>query len=354
MALLSILQAPVKMTLLRSALFVSWLMPAYGLGGFPTLCTWDPPLTIDTGNFLSARIDNPFGRRCQATLGFTDTDFFPITFDFEPRNCTGFQLAQFTIPQSSPNGDAYVLWKCAGQARESCVHLNISKGLGTLDVSEGVGSSGCVADSRQTITTLVTRTASNSIISQAIPTVVTIPVTMLFPESASSTSQPTSSIETDVSGTIRPSTLSSTPSTATGTIPNPTLPPTFVAGNRTIGISSSVLSTGNPSTAPIIIPLTPNLSPTSVSSTRDDTSTAADARAVPSTMSNTDPAPTNTTRSTSSEATNSGSAPNDSGSDDASGGSIASKAPVAFAAAVTTLTIVTTLGAIPCSDPISA
>ncbi|KAF2963310.1 hypothetical protein GQX73_g10271 [Xylaria multiplex] len=176
------------MFLFRFGIYVILPLPILALRGLPTICTH---LSLDAGTVLSTRILNPWAKPCQAELSFTNADTLPITFNFSPVGCVGFQIADFTIPKASPNGDAFVSWECGGQRIPSCVQLTISNGLGMPDVSEHMGTSGCVIDTSQTITELVTHTATNGIITDTLTTVLTVPVTSLvLPTSLPTTLSP--------------------------------------------------------------------------------------------------------------------------------------------------------------------
>ncbi|ETS84076.1 hypothetical protein PFICI_05952 [Pestalotiopsis fici W106-1] len=93
----------------RSAL-LAFLLPVTAFRDFPTICAWDPPIEIIAGDNLSARVANPQARRCEASLSFDDPAFLPIRYTFDVLDCDGLQLAEFTVPPTAPNGDAFVLW----------------------------------------------------------------------------------------------------------------------------------------------------------------------------------------------------------------------------------------------------
>lgn len=76
----------------------------------PAICAWQPVLPLGAGSVFSARIHNPWLKRCQAVLRFGDPTYLPITWVFEPINCLGSEEANFTVPTGVPNGDAYVEW----------------------------------------------------------------------------------------------------------------------------------------------------------------------------------------------------------------------------------------------------
>ncbi|KAJ2975883.1 hypothetical protein NUW58_g8237 [Xylaria curta] len=172
------------MHLFKFGIFCILLLPVLAFDVVPTIC---PHIDAKAGAILSTRIINPGTKPCQAQLRFANVDILPMTFNFDPFACVGFAIAEFTIPRTSPNGDAILSWECGGESIPSCIQLTISDGLGLPDTSEHIGTSGCVVDTSQTITELVTRTAANGITTGTITTIITIPVTSL----ASPTPPPT-------------------------------------------------------------------------------------------------------------------------------------------------------------------
>lgn len=57
---------------------------------------------------LTGRVANPFNATCEAVLTYSDDNFLPVTFIFEPIGCSDIQLAQLTVPPESPDGGASV------------------------------------------------------------------------------------------------------------------------------------------------------------------------------------------------------------------------------------------------------
>ncbi|KAI1357471.1 hypothetical protein F5Y08DRAFT_160232 [Xylaria arbuscula] len=108
----------------------------------------------------------------------------PIIAERSVVGCVGFQIAEFTIPDTSPNGDAFVSWECGGYSVPSCVHLTISHVLDLPDPSENQGTSGCVHEqddyrvpplmalTTDTLTTIIT-TPATSLVSSTSPPITT-------------------------------------------------------------------------------------------------------------------------------------------------------------------------------------
>ncbi|KAL6913371.1 hypothetical protein FSST1_011131 [Fusarium sambucinum] len=94
-------------------------------------CTEEPALVLDAGSELSMKIRNAFGARCSAELVFAN-ELPSMTWYFEPAECVGSQLAQFSIPFDVPNGNAYITWQCEEEGTMSCNRIVISKGSPVL------------------------------------------------------------------------------------------------------------------------------------------------------------------------------------------------------------------------------
>ncbi|GJD05413.1 hypothetical protein ColKHC_14238 [Colletotrichum higginsianum] len=90
--------------------FVALIPSVLSMNGFPAICTWDPPISVEAGASLSARIDNPWAGRCTANLRFADSEFLPINWSFNAIQCADFELAQLSVPVDLPNGDSYIIW----------------------------------------------------------------------------------------------------------------------------------------------------------------------------------------------------------------------------------------------------
>ncbi|KAK1657728.1 hypothetical protein BDP55DRAFT_734656 [Colletotrichum godetiae] len=202
--------------------FVALIPSVLSINGFPAICTWDPPISVEAGASLSARIDNPWGGRCTATLRLTDSEFLPINWSFEAIQCTDFELAQLSVPVDLPNGDAYIIWQCAGQAALTCSHVEIKNGRGNIGAVslDQSGTVGCVSSTRQTLTTLITRTNPAGVqVETSLSTLTTV-----------TTSFRTATADPAVAGapTLTAAVLTDTVLAATGAATTPTLdaPPT--------------------------------------------------------------------------------------------------------------------------------
>ncbi|RDL41159.1 uncharacterized protein BP5553_01138 [Venustampulla echinocandica] len=101
--------------------------------GAPSICGLAPLATILPGQSITATVDNPQGRPCEAIMVFADDNFLPVTFSFEPGMCLGYQRAEIMLPSDAPNGVVTVLWQCAGKGTRSCSRLEIAGGPGNPD-----------------------------------------------------------------------------------------------------------------------------------------------------------------------------------------------------------------------------
>ncbi|KAK2756591.1 hypothetical protein CKAH01_17171 [Colletotrichum kahawae] len=150
--------------------FVALIPSVLSMNGFPAICTWDPPISVEAGASLSARIDNPWAGRCTATLRFADSEFLPINWSFDAIQCADFELAQLSVPVDLPNGDA----QCAGQAALTCSHVEITNGRGnisavSLDQSGTVGLTAATT-SFQTTTTDAAVAGAQTLTAAVLPT----------------------------------------------------------------------------------------------------------------------------------------------------------------------------------------
>ena len=59
---------------------------------------------------IASRVENTISGPCELTLLFSDDDFLPVTFTFEPIACSAFQEAEISIPLEVPTGPATFLW----------------------------------------------------------------------------------------------------------------------------------------------------------------------------------------------------------------------------------------------------
>ncbi|KAI1191541.1 hypothetical protein F5B17DRAFT_382257 [Nemania serpens] len=129
----------------------------------PAVCVSDPPLHLDAGaTNVSAIVDNSFGRQCQATLYFADPLFLPIIYSFENISCDGLAVTSFRVPKGVPNGTGCVVWQCAGPDLVTCNTVSISGGSAddTIHGNEN-GSIGCILNTTQIQTTLITMSTSS-------------------------------------------------------------------------------------------------------------------------------------------------------------------------------------------------
>ncbi|KAK7972376.1 hypothetical protein PG988_006510 [Apiospora saccharicola] len=149
---------------------------ALALQTLPEVCLWDPPIPIRVLTW--ARILNPAGKQCEAILDFDNSIDLPVRFAFGAVECPGIQLSKLIVPKGVPSGNAYLLWHCLGQA-PSCVRVNIADGTGLPDMTQGVGTSECIVDARQTTTTVLTRTSAGSEMVETVTAVHTVESTFI-------------------------------------------------------------------------------------------------------------------------------------------------------------------------------
>ncbi|KAF8847341.1 hypothetical protein BDZ45DRAFT_754998 [Acephala macrosclerotiorum] len=188
----------------------------------PPICMESPLYTLSPGSIVSARLDAN-GMRCEATVLFSNVSFLPLHVDFQGVSCLGFQLANFTLPAQVPNGEAFILWKCAGQS-PMCNQAMISGGLEDSQniVNDQFGTLECLIPiaTQTTISTSIgsSTTATNSI------------VTTIF-----STSNPISSGMS--------SSLITTPASSTASV----TPASASSSTTSSGTSSGITSSGTTS-----------------------------------------------------------------------------------------------------------
>ncbi|KAL4418330.1 hypothetical protein CABS03_01681 [Colletotrichum abscissum] len=109
---------------------------SFSLQGQSAVCAWEPAAIVEAESVISATFNNPWSSRCEATLQFSDPAYLPVTWIFDPVVCKGQQIGQFSVPRGAPNGDAVVIWRCAGQDSPSCNHVLIRNGLGNMESEE--------------------------------------------------------------------------------------------------------------------------------------------------------------------------------------------------------------------------
>ncbi|KAJ0123522.1 hypothetical protein J7T55_011987 [Diaporthe amygdali] len=131
---------------------------------FPRVCLAEPPIGLTAGGPLSFDVQNPFNATCEAVLAYSDPNFLPTSFVFEPTTCSGVQVAQLIVPPEAPNGNATVSFRCEGQPSEACNHAVISKGLNRSESITNVhnGVSGCVEPVLVVTTLLETMTSGST------------------------------------------------------------------------------------------------------------------------------------------------------------------------------------------------
>ncbi|KAI1444524.1 hypothetical protein F5Y02DRAFT_418979 [Annulohypoxylon stygium] len=164
----------------RNMFFILLAASALALHRCPAVCVSDPPLLLDAGTSnVSAIINNDFGP-CQARIHFSDPNFLPITYQFNNVMCRGIPLASFTLPPEAPNGDGCVVWQCAGQNMLTCNAIIVSGGIShnNLTASKN-GTVGCILDTTQTRTSLITVTTSSWTVTQTSTSIFTTQTTSL-------------------------------------------------------------------------------------------------------------------------------------------------------------------------------
>ncbi|WQF89392.1 hypothetical protein CDEST_14406 [Colletotrichum destructivum] len=227
--------------------------------GKPAVCAWDPAIVVEAGSILSAKIDNPWNNRCEATLQFLDPTYLPITWTFDPANCKGQQLGQFVVPKSAPSGDAVV----------NC-HVLIRNGLGNMDSEQllRLGRVGCISSLLQTTTILQTQTDEGNTVTRLVSSVLTLSTTSFASMPTSNNILPARDplpTSLDPSRTTQGSQLSITSPTAPGTSIE-SFTSTLTAPGASIETFTSTL-TSNTMTAPETGSSLDPLSPTSTTIT---------------------------------------------------------------------------------------
>ncbi|KJK84941.1 hypothetical protein H633G_11236 [Metarhizium anisopliae BRIP 53284] len=93
-------------------------------------------------------------------MSFGNSSFLPLRFNFSTTQCEGQLIAKFTTPAEVPNGEADILWQCAGLA-PYCYQANITNGTSDptmqLDREAQVG---CINEVLRTTSVLVVKTMS--------------------------------------------------------------------------------------------------------------------------------------------------------------------------------------------------
>ncbi|TVY73792.1 hypothetical protein Focb16_v006016 [Fusarium oxysporum f. sp. cubense] len=158
-----------------------------------SLCFNGPSIPLEAGvSVLSAMIDLPLEGRCEATMQFADSAFLPIRFSFDKVKCEGQQINKLRVPRGVSNGEAEVIWQCAGLA-PSYSRAVISGG--DADMSSPAlytGIVGCVSEMLQTRTTTPTITHSTATIVETFPTIFTTFITTYLSQASSGKTTPVS------------------------------------------------------------------------------------------------------------------------------------------------------------------
>ncbi|KAF4957160.1 hypothetical protein FSARC_11369 [Fusarium sarcochroum] len=136
-------------------------------------------------------------------MQFADATFLPVRFSFGTIQCDGQRINNFTVPRGVPNGEAEVIWQCAGLA-PICSRAVISGGDADTSVPAlNTGLVGCVSEILRTDTTTATVTRSTGTVVETFPTVVTMSTTSYV--SSTGSTAPTVVSETTLSETIQSS-----------------------------------------------------------------------------------------------------------------------------------------------------
>ncbi|KAK2011599.1 hypothetical protein LZ32DRAFT_659430 [Colletotrichum eremochloae] len=143
-------------------LSLSVLIPStLALHHLPFVCVSSPPIPLEAGtSTVSAVLEDPLNRRCEATIFFADPNFLPISYSFDSE-CSGSKINSFKLPIGAPNGEAHVSW--------SIPHSHASMRTNT----NNVGDVGCISQSVLTRTTLATVTRSSTTLVETIETLIT-------------------------------------------------------------------------------------------------------------------------------------------------------------------------------------
>ncbi|KAK7435240.1 hypothetical protein CaCOL14_000335 [Colletotrichum acutatum] len=154
----------------------------------PFLCVSSPAIPIEAGaTNVTATIEDPLNRRCEATVYFADPNFLPISYSFEAK-CPDRKINNFVMPLGAPNGEAHITWHCAGQV-PSCTRAMITGGRGDPSLPlQNQGKVGCVSQSVLTRTTLATVTRSSTTIIETVPALITSITTNFVVEATTTTS----------------------------------------------------------------------------------------------------------------------------------------------------------------------
>ncbi|KAG4425798.1 hypothetical protein IFR04_001005 [Cadophora malorum] len=220
----------------------------------PVTCMSAPVTPLFPGLAVNARLDSQ-GKRCEATLAFSNPDFFPVRFDFKAIECPGYEEAEFRVPQEVPNGDAFILWRCANQQSTICTQATITGGsedANSIEFSQS-GIIRCILPvaTQTTLITVVepsttfTKTATSTILSTSVlgpvsrtDSAVSMPSASV-PSSVQPVSTSTASISPEVQIVV--STLTDGTRTAVTTFTSTASPTGYVpASSASTGMSPEV------------------------------------------------------------------------------------------------------------------
>ncbi|KAJ8062045.1 hypothetical protein OCU04_009825 [Sclerotinia nivalis] len=234
---------------------------AYTLGA-PSTCMLSPLIPIKAGDKLVTGIENTISGPCELILLFSDDDFLPVTFAFEPIACSAFQKAEISIPPEVPIGPATLLWQCAGQQATGCVRVSLEGGSGNFDLLniQQSGTVSCLMPTA-TYTSLLTITQrSTTMVSSMITTefatemdttsstssstLLSLQDSRINPQGSGHTSSTSSSTLLSFQDSrINPQGSGHTPTTGTTTWPHATVSASDISSSSTSSITLESSST---------------------------------------------------------------------------------------------------------------
>ncbi|KAF5131342.1 hypothetical protein E5D57_007697 [Metarhizium anisopliae] len=103
-------------------------------------------------------------------MNFGDSSFLPLRFNFSTTQCDGQMIATFTTPTEVPNGEADILWQCAGFS-PYCYQVNITNGTSDPSMQlDREAQVGCITELLKTSNVAITkvmptRTATDTVVS---------------------------------------------------------------------------------------------------------------------------------------------------------------------------------------------
>ncbi|KAJ8067021.1 hypothetical protein OCU04_004401 [Sclerotinia nivalis] len=140
--------------------------------GAPSTCMLSPLVPIKAGDKLVTGIENTISGPCELILLFSNDNFLPVTFAFEPIACSAFQKAEIFIPLEVPVGPATFLWQCAGQQATGCIKVSLEGGSGNVDLLnvQQSGTVSCLMPTSTSTSLLTITQPSTTIVSSVITT----------------------------------------------------------------------------------------------------------------------------------------------------------------------------------------